>query len=124
MILELQILDQKAELNRFTVVGTALFKNGLPLTLNMRLFDPETGLRYVPPATATFSIDFKMSDQTTVTKAPTVLDADDRSLLTTSLDASETALLIGQNLELTITDGAEVSVAIAQMAIKASKSSC
>lgn len=122
MIYELQMLNTDATLNNFFDIGNARFVPNQPLKLVMRILQPEkNGLRYVPDSGATFSITFKNSDNTTFTKTPTVLDAGDRSIVEVSLTASETELLIGQNLTLEIDEAGETSVALLQMALKSAK---
>ena len=112
------MLNEDATLNNFVNVGSAQFTPNFPVKFVMRLIQQVRDLRYVPSASATFSITFKLSDGTTLTKTPTFLDAGDRSLLTVSLSASETQLLIGQNLSVTVTDGSDVSAASLQNAIQ------
>lgn len=122
MILSLQMLNSDATLNNFVDIGTARFVPNYSLDLVMRILQPQKGgLRYVPDAAATFSMDFKLSDGTTINKTPTVLDAGDRSILTVSLTDSETELLIGQNLTVEITEPGGVSVAVLQSGLQASK---
>lgn len=121
MVFELQILNSDAELNKFFDIKTASFVPGVPLTLCFRIAQPERdGLRYVPEAGTTFSMNFMTSDDTvTITKVPTQLDASDRSLITVELDATETQNLISQNLRLDISEPtAGNSVAFKQMALR------
>lgn len=118
MILKLQMLNEDATLNNFQDIGSAQFIPGQPLKLVMRLLQTQRDLRYVPADTATMEMSFLNSDGTTVDKVPTFLDDGDRSLVVVELDASETTLLIGQNLELTLTEGAVVSMAALQMALQ------
>jgi len=122
MIFQLQMLNSDATLNALFDIDVAKFLPGQALTLNMRILQPERqGLRYVPASGVTFSMDFKMSDDTIITKTPIVLDASDRSLVTVTLSTAETTLLISQNLTLEITEGATTHVAILQMALQATK---
>lgn len=124
MVLDLKILNSDAELNSFFEIGNAMFNPGYPLTLNMRLYNPQRNLRHVPDPGATFSLTLTNSDATTFTVIPVVLDAGDRSILTVDLTGVQTQNLIGQNLKLEINEGGELSLACAQMGLKAAKSSC
>ena len=112
------MLNEDAELNNFVDIGTAQFVPEQPLKLVMRLMQSLRPLRYVPDAAATFAMDFQLSDGTTISKVPTFLDAGDRSLITVSLDATETELLIGQNLSVVITEPGGDSVASLPMALQ------
>lgn len=118
MVLKLQMLNEDAILNNFQVIGSAQFIPGYELKLVMRLMQSARDLRHVPSSAATFSMTFLKSDNTTLTKTPTFLDAGDRSLLTVTLSALETQLLIGQNLSVEMTDGSVVSVASLQNALQ------
>lgn len=124
MIYDLQIINSNAQLNNFFQTGSAQFSPGIPLKINMRLFQRELNLRYVPTAGATYSMEFKLSDQTTITKVPVEIDPLDRSLITVSLTAAETQTLIGQDLKLVITEGLNVSVAIVQRGLQAVRTDC
>lgn len=119
MVYKLQILNSDATLNNFFEITTARFSPGYDLKIVMRIIQPEkSGIRYIPESGATFSMDFKKSDGTTITKNPSVLNSDDRSILEVSLDETETADLIGQNLVLKIDENGTKSTAIAQMGLK------
>lgn len=118
MILKLQMLNEDATLNNFQDIGSAQFVPETPLKLVMRLLQTQRDLRYVPDVAATFSMDFQLSDGTILTKVPTFLDASDRSLLTVSLTALETELLIGQNLVVTVTEPSGNSVAALPSALQ------
>lgn len=118
MILKIQMLNEDATLNNFQDIGSAQFAPGVALKLVMRLQQTQRDLRYVPDAAATFSMDFLLSDNTTLTKVPTFLDAGDRSLLVVELTDVETELLIGQNLVVEVTEPGGVSVASLPQALQ------
>ncbi len=122
MIYQLQMLNTDATLNNFFDIGSARFFAGKPVTLVMRILQPEKGnLRYVTDNAATFSINFTNSDGTTLSKTPTILDSGDRSIVTITLTGAETANLVGQDLTLNIDESGNESVAILQMALKSVK---
>lgn len=125
MILKLQMLNEDATLNAFHDIGSAQFVPNQSVKLVMRLLQTQRNLRYIPDAAATFSMDFLLSDDTVLTKVPTFLDAADRSLITVTLTALETALLIGQNLLVEVTEPGGVSSASLQSALQnASAETC
>lgn len=120
MVFSLDMLNSDAMLNNFFSIGTATFYKGKPITLVMRILQPQkSNLRYVLDSGATLSVTLNKSDGTTITKTPTFLDAGDRSLVKLELDSTDTELLIGQAIVLDITEGANQHVAVLQSAIQA-----
>lgn len=118
MVLELKVLNSDAILNNFVEVGSVQFVQGTPLKLVMRMHQPQKDLRYVAEAGATLSIDFKLSDGTTLTKAGVFPFADDRSIVQFDLTGVETQTLISQNLLMTLTETAGDIAAVLQQGIQ------
>jgi len=88
-----KLLNSAATLNNFKVLRTLNFIPGTEVKLVLQLWDSQLDLRRVPPATAIVSADFTNKDLTTLTKVLTPL-TDDRSILYTTLQESETTDLI------------------------------
>lgn len=124
MVLAMQMLNEDASLNSFFNIGSAQFIPGSPVKLVMRIMQTARDLRYIPDAAATFSLTLKNSDGTTLVKTPTILDAGDRSIVSVSLTGLETALLIGQNLTLTISEPSGNSAAQLPSAIQSAVMGC
>jgi hypothetical protein len=119
MSLSLNILNSDCTLNAFQIMSSASVVGGETAEVVMQLWQPSKKLRYVPAAGATFSVDLLRSDGTVLVKVPTLkFPDDDRSVLLLSLSASETAVLISQNLILKVTEGPNVSIAILQMGLQ------
>ena len=80
----------------------------------IQLIQPSKNLRYIPDSGATITLALLKSDGTTLTKTATNPFADDRSIIEIDLLSSETSTIISQNLNLTITEGSDVTYAIVQ----------
>ena len=95
-----KILNSAATLNNFKELNTLFFIPGSEVKLVLRLWDSQLDLRRVPPATAIVTADFTNRDLTTLSKVLVPL-ADDRSILTTTLEESETLNLISGRFTIT-----------------------
>jgi hypothetical protein len=124
MILNLQILNEDATLNNFMILGSSRFVSGNPLKLVMRLVLECRNIRYITEVGATFSITLQKSDGTTLTKNPTVKFADDRSIIELNLTEVETQNLIGQDLKLEITEGANKHLALLSLGLQQAIAGC
>lgn len=121
MILKLDAISSDATLNNFSEIGSIKFVAGQSVKINLRIMQLERELRYVPEASATFSLGLKKSDNTTLTVPMNFLDAGDRSLLTVELTALQTTDLISQNITVTVTESSEVSLAVLQNGLQNTK---
>lgn len=94
-----KLINSSATLNSFFELSSLSYVPGENVTLNLRIFDLQQNLRYIPPVAATMTLTFDNKDGTTLTKTATVLDSDDRSLWTVALSQAETAALGGSNIQ-------------------------
>ena len=67
-MLSLDIVSKNPTLNSFTLSKNLSFASGEDVKVTMRLFQADMGIRYIPDAGATITIDLKRSDNTTLTK--------------------------------------------------------
>jgi len=113
-MLTLDIVSKSPQLNAFTLSKNQGFASGETVKVIMRLFQVKEGIRYIPSNSAVITIDLKKSDNSVLTKTCAFTFPDDRSIIEFDLTAVESALVIGQNLAVKITDGAEVQIALLQ----------
>lgn len=113
-MLSLDIVSKNPTLNSFTLSKNLSFASGEDVKVTMRLFQSDMGIRYIPEAGATITIDLKKSDNTTLTKTCSFTFADDRSIIEFSLTAAESALVISQNLVVKLVEGSTTQFAILQ----------
>jgi hypothetical protein len=124
MILTMLVINSDATLNNFKESTVATFIPGEALTLALRLQQIQRPIRYVPDVAAVITLTLLKSDNTTLTKTATFIDASDRSLLKFELTALETADVIGQNLRVDIVEGLIESTAILQYGLKSMHLGC
>lgn len=108
-MLTLQVLNSDALLNTFTTQSSYTFTEGSDCIVVLRLFDVRKNIRYIPNTGVVFEIKLMNSDGTTLTKVPTTLFADDRSILEFSITAAESLNLPSQNILLKMTEGVSVT---------------
>ena len=113
-MLSLDIVSKNPTLNSFTLSKNLSFASGEDVKVTMRLFQSDMGIRYIPEAGATITIDLKKSDNTTLTKTCSFTFADDRSIIEFSLTAAESATIISQNLVVKLVEGSTTQFAILQ----------
>lgn len=94
-----KLLNSQASLNDFHFIGALEFIPGENVTVALQIFLSEKGIRYVPPVAAEMTLTFLNKDGDPIEKEPTVINADDRSMWSTTLTQSETEVLEGQNIE-------------------------
>lgn len=104
-MLSLDIVSKNPTLNSFTLSKNLSFASGEDVKVTMRLFQSDMGIRYIPEAGATITIDLKKSDNTVLTKTCSFTFADDRSIIEFSLTAAESAMVISQNLVVKLVEG-------------------
>jgi hypothetical protein len=98
-MLNVQILADSPQLNTFSKVSSISFIPGETPIINFQLLGPDGVTRFIPPTTAVVSVGFKKNDGTTLTKSATgTFPSDDRSMWNVSLTAAESAVVIGQNI--------------------------
>lgn len=119
MYLALEIINSDSILNNFRRVGTAKVVRGSDAVVRFRVIQPDKdNIRYVVASGATLAITLNKSDGTTITPTLSHPFADDRSILEFSLAAADTATLISQNLNVEITEGGSLSIAVLQTGLQ------
>jgi len=106
------LLNSEASLNNFIQIGSVSYSPGEAVKVAFRLINDQLDIRLIPGATATVSVDIANADGTTTTKSATVISADDRSMWSIDLDTTDTQNISGSNMEITLTDGADIKKAI------------
>ena len=94
------LLNSDAVLNNYITLSSIEYVPGETVILNIKLFNPQLDIRYVPDAAATMTMTFKKSDGTDLIKTATELDTDDRSMWTTTLSGTETLDLASSNIQI------------------------
>jgi endonuclease YncB( thermonuclease family) len=118
MILTLDIVSDNPQLNSFTLSKVVQFASGDTPKVIMRLWNPNTNIRYIPSASAVITVALQKSDNTILNKTCSFTFADDRSIIEFSLTAVESAAVISQNIVAKITDGADVKQAVLQYGLQ------
>lgn len=113
-MLDIRLLNSDAELNNFRQIGSYEYVPGEDVTVVLRLFDSQLGIRYIPDSGATLTATFQTKSGTDLVKTASELDAGDRSIWTFDLSQSDTADIIGQNFTVSLTEGANLSKGVAQ----------
>lgn len=124
MYLTLQVLNADATLNDFNVIDVQKFSGGADVDFVFRLLQPDKKLRYVPVSGSTISIQFKKSDNTSITKTGTFIFADDRSVFKVSLTSVESATVITQYIKAVLNEAGVISHAILEGAIQRVSPTC
>ncbi len=104
----IKLINTKATLNNFFLLGQLEYVPGETLKVNIHLVDTESKNRLIPGSTSTLDFIFQKTDGTELTKTGTLLfGQDDRSMWTTTLTDVETAEIIGSNFKVELDfDGA------------------
>jgi len=109
MSLEVKVLNelnttQPQEVDEFE------FFSGEDRTIKLQIFDEPSNNDYLIALSSTVNIVLRKKDNTELSKAATI-DTVHRSIITASLTAAETALLISGNIIVTIADGGSTRIA-------------
>lgn len=119
MLLTLKVLNEDATLNNWVDEGGSdQIVRGSDAKMNLQLFQVDRKIRYVPDVAAVITADFLNSDSTTLSKTATFPFADDRSIIQIAFTAAETALLISQNIIVSVVEGGNTSIAVLQLGLQ------
>lgn len=105
-----KLLNSDAVLNNYISLTSIEYVPGETIILNIKIANPQLGIRFVPDAAATMNMTFKKSDGTDLIKVATVLDASDRSMWTLTLSAAETADLASSNIQVDLDTLGDASI--------------
>jgi len=126
MAFSAQVLNSDATLNNFQIIGALDFIPGAEQTLVLRILDSSKNIRHIFPTTTVITATFNQTDGTTFTKTLS-LWADDRSIMTTVLEESETLNLSSGTILLDFDingDGSSIQKAIARGVLRREVVSC
>ena len=124
MLFDLQILNSDAVLNTFIQIEVQRFQPGSAFDMVVRIHDSDKGIRYIPDVAATTEITLLKSDGTDFTIAGSFPFPNDRSIVKFIISAVQSADLIGQNLTLKITEGANESFAVLKNGVQSASLGC
>lgn len=113
MQLGIQLINSDSTLNNFQVIPEAIIVPGSTATVRFQLIklDPhnDNTHRYIPAAGASLQIKiYSVNTANIITKTATQPWSEDKSVWEFSLNTTETQKVSGVNLELTLTEGAQV----------------
>lgn len=115
-----KILNSDAILNNFKEIGSLDFVPGSEVKLVIRLHDSQLDLRRVPAAAAVVKIFLNDTDGNEIEKTMTPL-TDDRSILSVTLEESETETLLGGNFTIeedVLGDGTQIKKGLVQNGLR------
>lgn len=124
MLLSARMLDNVANVNTFSYVDQIEYYSGDPKVIYFQLIDASknksiagfnpSGMRYVPAAGATLSVEFvNIDDSKKTTKTATQPYSGDLSIWTVSLGALDTGVSGTVSIKLTLTESPSVRHGIA-----------
>lgn len=119
MKLGIQMLDSQSTLNHLIPVNQLEIWPGETATVTFQLINALTGQRYIPASGATMTAKLVSTNNANViSKTPTnVFPSDDRSIWSFNLSSADTAKAAGVNLEIVLTEGANIKKVWAQSVI-------
>ena len=104
-MLEARLLNSEASLNNFKELASVSYVPGEVVKVAFRLFDPQLEIRFVPLASSTVNITIIKTDGTNLVKAASLISADDRSMWTFTLSATESTEIAGSNIQVDLDNG-------------------
>lgn len=119
MKLGIQMLDSESSLNNLIPVNQLEIHPGETATVMFQLVNASTGQRYMPAAGATMIARLVASNNVNIiSKIPTQpFAADDRSIWSFAMSTTDTAKAAGVNLEIVLTEGANIKKVWAQSVV-------
>lgn len=119
MKLAIQMLDPQSTLNNLIYINQAEIIPGETPTIMFQLVNASTKQRYIPSTGANMTIRlFSTNSNNMITKTPVQpFVSDDRSIWSFSLNSTETSKAAGVNMEITLTEGANIKKVWAQSVI-------
>lgn len=124
MKLGIQMLDGDSTLNNLMPMNQMEISPGETATVMFQLINSSTKQRYMPAAGATMTAKMVSSNNANVlSKIPTQPFTDDKSVWSFPLSAADSVKLAGVNLEIILTEGANVKKVWAQSVIVVSPNS-
>lgn len=112
MKLDLQMLDSATTLNNLIPVNEVEVYPGATATVMFQLINAATGQRYIPAIGAQMNIVLNSTNNNNVLKKIPIQPfiADDRSIWSFAMSAADTSIAAGVNIQLTLTEGANVNI--------------
>lgn len=109
-MIKVTLLNSGASLNDYFEVNALNFIPGENVTVAVHILDAQRSIRYIPPVAATLTLTFTDKDGEDIEKTATLIHADDRSMWTTTLSQSETEVLAGQNIVVSLDVNGDATV--------------
>lgn len=102
-MIAVQLLNDEAALNSFSVIEAKEYVPGDDIKINFQILDPQSGNRLMADGAATMQVVFELSDGTELTKDATFLfDAEDKSMWQVELTATDTMNIVGGNFKVVL----------------------
>lgn len=118
MRLSVKMLDSSSTLNRLVYVDEVYVYPGETAIIFLQLQDDVSKHRYIPAAGASVNVKmYAINDNDIILKSASNPFLEDRSIWSFSLNAAETARLAGVNLEVTLTEGAQIKKTFVNSAV-------
>ena len=111
MLIEAKLINSDAELNDFFELDALEYVPGEQFDIAIRLFDRQSGLRYIPASGSTMEMKFTKNDDMVLTLTAAVVDADDRSMWKVTMSAANSLLLASSNIDVELTESAILKIA-------------
>lgn len=103
-MLTANVLNSDATLNDFEEIGSVQFIPGEQITLVLQLINPQLNLRFVPLAGSIITLILNNADGTVLNPAMTMM-TDDRSIISGVITSTQSANLIGGNIQFKVDNG-------------------
>jgi len=97
------LLNSNATLNHFHEMGSLEIFRGEEIVVQIRLKDRQSGNRYIPAVGAVITIGFNTSKGKLSVVA--TANADDRSMVSLTLQEADTELILSGDLKITVVEG-------------------
>lgn len=110
MLVNAKLINSDAELNDFFELAALEYVPGEQFDIAIRLFDRQSGLRYIPASGATMEMKFTDVDDNTITLTASEIDAEDRSMWKVTMSTTNSALLASSNFTVELTEGAVLKI--------------
>jgi len=124
MKLGIQMMDSDSTLNNLIELNQVELSPGETTTVMFQLINSVSNQRYIPATGATMTARMMSSNNANIiSKSPTQPFVDDKSIWSFPLTSADTSKVAGVNLEITLTEGANIKKVWAQSVIVVSPNS-
>lgn len=102
-MIAIQLLNDEAALNSFSVIETKEYVPGDDIKINFQILDAQSKNRLMADGAATMTVVFQLSDGTELTKdAAFLFDSEDKSMWQVELTGADTMNVVGGNFKVVL----------------------